>query len=68
MTDPGYCQASGGVVLTEQFERLWEVMASAEREEGGPPEKKRKTGKEGPGQKNTLEGWLRTVLVGDRGT
>ncbi len=59
LTDSGYIQASGGIVLTEHFERLWEVMANAEREEGGPPAKKRKTGKEGPAQKNTLEGWLR---------
>ncbi|RDX44798.1 DHH phosphoesterase [Lentinus brumalis] len=55
----GHKEASGGIVLTEHFERLWEVMANAEREEGGPPAKKRKTGKEGPAQKNTLEGWLR---------
>ncbi|KAI0694467.1 hypothetical protein C8T65DRAFT_666705 [Cerioporus squamosus] len=55
----GHKEASGGIVQTEQFERLWEVMANAEREEGGPPAKKRKTGgREGPRQKNTLEGWL----------
>ena len=47
-------------MLTEQFEKLWEVMANADREDGGPPTKKRKMrGKEGPVQKNTLEGWLR---------
>ncbi|KAI0757819.1 hypothetical protein C8Q80DRAFT_1135598 [Daedaleopsis nitida] len=55
----GHKEASGGIVKTGDFERLWEVMASSEREEGGSPAKKRKlSGKDGERQKNTLEGWL----------
>ena len=46
---------------TEDFERLWGVMANSDREESGAPAKKRRTGvKEGPVQKNTLEGWLKS--------
>ncbi len=55
----GHKEASGGVVKTEDFERLWDVMASSEREEGGSPAKKRRIGVNGGvRQKNTLEGWL----------
>ena len=42
---------------TADCEALWKVMASAEREDGEPPAKKRKTGDRG--QRNTLEGWLK---------
>ncbi|KAI0638718.1 hypothetical protein C8Q77DRAFT_1151763 [Trametes polyzona] len=54
----GHKQASGGIVQTEDFERLWDVMLHSEREDGDmPPVKRRKLA--GQGQKNTLEGWLK---------
>ncbi len=53
----GHKQASGGIVRTEDFERLWEVMLHAEGAEGERPTKKRKVA--GTTQKNTLEGWLK---------
>ncbi|KAI0762220.1 DHH phosphoesterase [Fomes fomentarius] len=58
----GHKEAGGGVVKTEDFERLWDVMASSEREEGGSPAKKRRIGVNGgvTQQKNTLEGWLKS--------
>jgi hypothetical protein len=46
----GHAQASGGVVRTEVFERLWGVMSAGA--EGGSPKK-------GKGQRNTLEGWVK---------
>lgn len=58
----GHRQASGGIVPTGLFERLWGVMGDREAlglgADGGEgsPRKKRKT--EG-GQKNTLEGWVK---------
>ncbi|KAI0364794.1 DHH phosphoesterase [Pilatotrama ljubarskyi] len=54
----GHREASGGIVRTADFERLWEVMLHAEREDGNPeaPSKRRKTVQT---QKNTLEGWLK---------
>ncbi|KIP03310.1 hypothetical protein PHLGIDRAFT_111054 [Phlebiopsis gigantea 11061_1 CR5-6] len=55
----GHKQASGGIVRTEQFEKLWAVMAQSAPEngdEGGSPRKKRK--KEHT-QSNTLEGWVK---------
>ncbi|KAH9916583.1 DHH phosphoesterase [Epithele typhae] len=57
----GHKEASGGIVRTEQFEKLWDVMAGAEREGDEPARKKRKGTKGQPVQKNTLEGWLKAV-------
>lgn len=53
----GHKQASGGIVRTVDFERLWEVMLHAEGAEGERPTKKRKLAV--TTQKNTLEGWLK---------
>ncbi|TBU22089.1 DHH phosphoesterase [Dichomitus squalens] len=57
----GHKEASGGIVRTADFERLWEVMANSERDDRGTPAKKRRTGThyQGQGQRNTLEGWLK---------
>ncbi|KAH9855733.1 hypothetical protein C2E23DRAFT_882531 [Lenzites betulinus] len=54
----GHKQASGGIVRTEDFERLWDVMAHAERADQESPAKKRKLTSTTV-QKNTLEGWLK---------
>ncbi|PCH32970.1 DHH phosphoesterase [Wolfiporia cocos MD-104 SS10] len=56
----GHKQASGGIVRTEQFERLWAAMLAAEPEvtEGKRPRKKLRAA-EAPVQKNTLEGWIK---------
>jgi hypothetical protein len=55
----GHAHASGGIVRTELFERLWGAMctkpAQGEGEErGASPKKNAKTK-----QKNTLEGWVK---------
>lgn len=59
-------QASGGIVPTELFERLWNIMqgsvplesASGPHTQGsGSARKKRKTDKD---QGNTLDGWLKS--------
>ncbi|KZT00905.1 DHH phosphoesterase [Laetiporus sulphureus 93-53] len=59
----GHKQASGGIVRTQDFERLWSVMLDAEPVElgaGRSQRKKRKTGTDQePAQTNTLEGWIR---------
>ncbi|CCM00571.1 uncharacterized protein FIBRA_02605 [Fibroporia radiculosa] len=54
----GHRQASGGIVMTAHFERLWNAMKETEPEirEAGPSQKKRKAW---PSQGNTLESWLR---------
>jgi hypothetical protein len=56
----GHRQASGGIVPTELFEKLWNVMVDTNPGENveseGSPRKKRK--KE-VSQKNTLEGWVK---------
>ena len=57
----GHKQASGGIVPTEMFEKLWSVMMESPAESGdevagGSPRKKRK--KE-YAQKNTLESWVK---------
>ncbi|KAI8993799.1 hypothetical protein BD414DRAFT_513472 [Trametes punicea] len=55
----GHKQASGGIVRTEDFERLWQAMRDSQAE-GASAEKKRKTAsKASLKQKNTLEGWLK---------
>ncbi|KAI0770880.1 hypothetical protein BD413DRAFT_476564 [Trametes elegans] len=56
----GHKQASGGIVRTEEFERLWEVMLSAESGDEEKPLKRRRVTKTVLSvQKNTLDGWLR---------
>ncbi|KAH9892875.1 hypothetical protein C8Q73DRAFT_649240 [Cubamyces lactineus] len=56
----GHKQASGGIVRTEDFEQLWEVMLNSQSEQGDSPVKRRKAvGKAAPTQKNTLEGWFK---------
>ncbi|TFY50521.1 hypothetical protein EVJ58_g11014 [Rhodofomes roseus] len=52
----GHAQASGGIVKSEDFERLWQVMRDAPADGSGPPRKKRKVEAT---QKNTLEGWIK---------
>jgi hypothetical protein len=55
----GHAHASGGIVRTELFERLWGAMcakpAPGEGEERGTSLKKNTKAK----QKNTLEGWVK---------
>jgi hypothetical protein len=55
----GHAHASGGIVRTELFERLWGAMCAkptrGEGEEGGASPKKNAKTK----QKNTLEGWVK---------
>ncbi|TCD63557.1 hypothetical protein EIP91_005228 [Steccherinum ochraceum] len=55
----GHKEASGGIVRSEDFERLWSVMQESQtpQDDGGSPRKKRKK-TESP-QKNTLEGWVK---------
>ncbi|KAJ8488928.1 hypothetical protein ONZ51_g3267 [Trametes cubensis] len=56
----GHKQASGGIVRTEDFERLWEAMLNSQIEQGDLPVKRRKVAGKGlPAQKNTLEGWFK---------
>ncbi|CDO78163.1 hypothetical protein BN946_scf184467.g2 [Trametes cinnabarina] len=58
----GHKQASGGIVRTEEFEKLWEVMLTSHADEADSPAKKRKVaGKSASTQRNTLEGWLQKV-------
>jgi hypothetical protein len=54
----GHKQASGGIVITEQFERLWTIMVESRTEDSESPRKKRKIHKIAT-QKNTLEGWVK---------
>ena len=55
----GHKQASGGIVPTEQFERLWEVMVQSVPEASQNGESPRKKQKKEVTQKNTLEGWVK---------
>ncbi|KAI0820597.1 hypothetical protein BC628DRAFT_1396292 [Trametes gibbosa] len=55
----GHKQASGGIVRSEDFERLWDVMVCAGREDGAAPTKKRKLAGSCATQQNTLDGWLK---------
>ncbi|KAI0641264.1 hypothetical protein C8Q79DRAFT_920178 [Trametes meyenii] len=56
----GHKQASGGIVRTEDFEKLWDVMSNANQGNEEFAAKRRKVdGKAMPVQKNTLEGWLK---------
>ncbi|OCH88394.1 DHH phosphoesterase [Obba rivulosa] len=59
----GHKEASGGIVRTEDFERLWAVMLnSKDPQVGESPNKKRKVSgkrKDMPKQSNTLESWVR---------
>lgn len=55
----GHRQASGGIVATAQFERLWEVMVASVPEVGQGAESPRKKRKTDEVQKNTLEGWVK---------
>ena len=55
----GHRQASGGIVDTAQFERLWEVMIATVPEDGQGAESPRKKRKKGEVQKNMLEGWIK---------
>ncbi|EKM51352.1 uncharacterized protein PHACADRAFT_213194 [Phanerochaete carnosa HHB-10118-sp] len=55
----GHTQASGGIVTTEQFERLWEVMVASAPKDEESGEKSRKRRKKDSVQKNTLEGWVK---------
>jgi hypothetical protein len=54
----GHAHASGGIVKTELFERLWSVMCDSELV-GEPPERAGKRKKPSDGQRNTLEGWVK---------
>lgn len=54
----GHKQASGGMVATEQFEKLWKVMSESVpsgEKNGESPRKKQKK----EIQKNTLEAWVK---------
>ncbi|KAI9067146.1 DHH phosphoesterase [Trametes sanguinea] len=56
----GHKQASGGIVRTEDFEKLWETMLSSQADADESPAKRRKVAAKGSAtQKNTLEGWLK---------
>ncbi|KAH8099884.1 DHH phosphoesterase [Cristinia sonorae] len=57
----GHKEASGGIVRTEEFERLWGVMLESEGEGdggGGRGSPKKKQKRDVSAQKNTLEGWV----------
>jgi len=52
-------QASGGIVLTEHFEKLWSAMLESGSSDEGSPRKRRKIEKTTATQKNTLDGWMK---------
>ncbi|KAI0089721.1 DHH phosphoesterase [Irpex rosettiformis] len=61
----GHKEASGGIVRTEDFERLWKIMQDSKPEQNGDQAgqgrnaaKRRKKSSDFPAQKNTLEGWV----------
>ncbi|THH21433.1 hypothetical protein EUX98_g8386 [Antrodiella citrinella] len=56
----GHKEASGGIVRTDDFERLWGVMLESQPAQGqgeSPKRKKRKS--DAQQQSNTLEGWIK---------
>ncbi|KAK7690064.1 hypothetical protein QCA50_006709 [Cerrena zonata] len=57
----GHKQASGGIVQTEYFERLWKVMLESEPppDADGSPARKRRKADETTPQKNTLDSWIK---------
>jgi len=55
----GHKEASGGIVLTEHFEKLWSAMLESGSSDEGSPRKRRKIEKTTATQKNTLDGWMK---------
>ncbi|EMD34652.1 hypothetical protein CERSUDRAFT_97244 [Gelatoporia subvermispora B] len=58
----GHKEASGGIVRTEDFEGLWEVMLNSESQDAEGSHKRRKvdySSKNSSKQSNTLEGWVK---------
>jgi len=55
----GHKEASGGIVRTEDFERLWDVMLKSQPAQGESESPRKKKKKDVPQQRNTLESWIK---------